>query len=71
MVDFQKKSFLWALAVAGLGMVLSIVSIATPEWTVTPDKTIGLWVLDDNGMQYSWTNKEEQSQDSAYHYRPM
>lgn len=67
MADFPKQSFLWALAVAGLGMLLSIISIATPEWTVTVDKTIGLWVLKDNEVQYSWTNKLEQP-DSKFFY---
>ncbi|XP_039262720.1 uncharacterized protein LOC120338825 [Styela clava] len=57
----EKPSFAykWALACSLLALVFSIIAIATPEWTVDGNKTIGLWVISDNGEQYTWTNQGE------------
>lgn len=62
MDNYAKESYKWSLAIAGLGMLLAIISIATPEWTVADGKVIGLWVLQSDGQDYSWTGTSEYSE---------
>lgn len=42
-------------AIALMGLILAVISIATPEWTKESGVTIGLWtVTDENGDSFSW-----------------
>ena len=50
------RPFKGACAIAMLGLILTIVSIATPQWTVTPNETIGLWSLNKGENTYTWTD---------------
>uniref|UniRef100_H2Z4U9 Uncharacterized protein n=1 Tax=Ciona savignyi TaxID=51511 RepID=H2Z4U9_CIOSA len=53
-----KKPFVAAFGMALLGLLLSVIAIATPEWTVSRGVKIGLWTLtDENGVSYSWTDR--------------
>ena len=52
-----KLPFKAGCVLAALGLVMTVVAIATPEWTKTSDVTIGLWSLTDaNGNSYFWTD---------------
>ena len=53
---YTRRPYIGALLIAAVGLILSVVSIATPEWTKESGVTIGLWTLtDEDGKSYSWT----------------
>ncbi|CAK8688857.1 unnamed protein product [Clavelina lepadiformis] len=52
--------FISACLLAILGLALTAVSLATPEWTVARGVRIGLWSLtDENGKTYEWTGPRD------------
>lgn len=68
MADVAQKSYQFGLASGGLGLLFAIISIASPEWTVSGGTTIGLWTLTDvNGQSYSWTEQWKYSGGNTFY----
>ena len=61
-----ERSYKLALVTAALSLLLAIISISTPSWTVLDGKTIGLWVLNADGIEYSWTEQWGQDEGSQH-----
>nr|XP_002130266.1 uncharacterized protein LOC100179368 [Ciona intestinalis] len=56
-MDRGRKPFVAALFAGALALILAVIGIATPEWTVARGNKIGLWTLtDENGVSHSWAD---------------